>query len=417
MVVNDNNPKIWASLIAPNPNDVTYWVDLTADPHGNIIKFYDNNDEQWYNLTSPTSEYATYPYIGPNGNWFIENRDSGVRAQGEIPNATINGKLIANNPVLDKYDIGLGNVANLAPEDMPVPNAVYDLIDDKVDETRTINGHTLETDVTITKSDVGLGNVENLAPADMPISSATAIALAGKITSSRNIIAGDGLTGGGDLSADRIIGITSATDGITVNADNIQLATVDSLTSTSTTKPLSAAQGKALYDKNVEQDAELLLRPTMIDVEEAIAGPLLEVYTKDEADAKFVDKTKVVQTEGVSTTDVMSQKAVTDELTALETDLNLDEYTIAEALNLLYSKIIALEKLIADGVLGNVQVDSITTIGDIKYKGASIILLGTAAPSIAPDFEGQTFINTTSPGTVYTAKGVASVSDWKQTSN
>ena len=101
----------------------------------------------------------------------------------------------------------------------------------------------------------------------------------------------------------------------------------------------------------------------------------------------------------------------------LETDLNLDEYTIAEALNLLYSKIIALEKLIADGVLGNVQVDSITTIGDIKYKGASIILLGTSAPTVSPDFEGQTYINTTSPGTVYTAKGVASVSDWKQTSN
>ena len=105
------------------------------------------------------------------------------------------------------------------------------------------------------------------------------------------------------------------------------------------------------------------------------------------------------------------------DIVQVETDLNLDEYTIAEALNLLYSKIIALEKLISDGVLGNVQVDSLTTVGDIKYKGASIILLGTAAPSIAPDFVGQTFINTTSPGTVYTAKGVASVSDWKQTSN
>ena len=54
MVVNENNPKIWASLIAPNPDDVTYWVDLTADPHGNIIKFYDENDEKWYNLTSPS---------------------------------------------------------------------------------------------------------------------------------------------------------------------------------------------------------------------------------------------------------------------------------------------------------------------------------------------------------------------------
>ena len=168
MVVNDNNPKIWASLTAPNPNDVTYWVDLTADPYGNIIKFYDENDEQWYNLTSPTSDYAVYPYIGPNGNWFIENRDSGIRAQGDVPDATINGYKIADNPVLTKADIGLGNVANLAPEDYPVPDAVYGLIDGKVDETRTINGHTLDADVVITKSDIGLGNVENVAPADMP---------------------------------------------------------------------------------------------------------------------------------------------------------------------------------------------------------------------------------------------------------
>ena len=30
--------------------------------------------KQWLNLTSPTSDYAVYPYIGPNGNWFIENK-------------------------------------------------------------------------------------------------------------------------------------------------------------------------------------------------------------------------------------------------------------------------------------------------------------------------------------------------------
>ena len=143
MVVNDNNPKIWASLIAPNPDDVTYWVDLTADPHGNIIKFYDENDEKWYNLTSPTSDYAVYPYIGPNGNWFIENKDSGISASGEIPNATINGYLLSTNPVLNKYDIGLGNVANLAPEDYPIPDGVYDLVNGKVDDTRTINGYPL----------------------------------------------------------------------------------------------------------------------------------------------------------------------------------------------------------------------------------------------------------------------------------
>ena len=37
--------------------------------------------------------------------------------------------------------------------------------------------------VTITKADIGLGNVANLAPADMPVSAAVAAALAGKIDS------------------------------------------------------------------------------------------------------------------------------------------------------------------------------------------------------------------------------------------
>lgn len=60
------------------------------------------------------------------------------------------------------------------------------------------------------------------------------------------ITAGAGLTGGGNLSANRTINVVSANDGITVNTDNIQLNAVDNLTSTSTTKPLSANQGKVL---------------------------------------------------------------------------------------------------------------------------------------------------------------------------
>ena len=39
----------------------------------------------------------------------------------------------------------------------------------------------------------------------------------------------------------------------------------NNVVSTSTTQPLSAAQGKVLNDKNVEQDAALLERPIMID--------------------------------------------------------------------------------------------------------------------------------------------------------
>ena len=63
------------------------------------------------------------------------------------------------------------------------------------------------------------------------------------------ITAGAGLTGGGDLSSNKTINIASANDGITVNADDIQLNTVDNFTDTSTVKPLSAAKGKNLNDR------------------------------------------------------------------------------------------------------------------------------------------------------------------------
>lgn len=63
------------------------------------------------------------------------------------------------------------------------------------------------------------------------------------------INAGAGLTGGGTLEQDRTLDIVSANDGITVNADNIQLNTQDILNGTSTTKPLSAKQGAELNNR------------------------------------------------------------------------------------------------------------------------------------------------------------------------
>ena len=109
---------------------------------------------------------------------------------------------------------------------------------------------------------------------------------------------------------------------------------------------------------------------------------------------------------------VLNEKVV-----QVETDLNLDEYTIAEAFNLLYRKIVSLETIIANGIFKNIQVDNLTTVNSFNYSGAPLIVIGSTAPSSAPDFVGQTYVNTTAPGTVYSAKGITSVSDWKQTSN
>lgn len=81
--------------------------------------------------------------------------------------------------------------------------------------------------------------------------------VATKADKNTTIIAGDGLTGGGDLSENRTIKVESANDGITVNSDNIQLNTVDNLTTPSKTKPLSANQGKVL-DGKVKSVADLL---------------------------------------------------------------------------------------------------------------------------------------------------------------
>lgn len=37
------NPNFKASRFAPNPQEVAYWIDLTADPNGGVIKTYDGS--------------------------------------------------------------------------------------------------------------------------------------------------------------------------------------------------------------------------------------------------------------------------------------------------------------------------------------------------------------------------------------
>lgn len=72
------------------------------------------------------------------------------------------------------------------------------------------------------------------------------------------IIAGSGLTGGGNLEANRTISVATANDGIEINISSIRLNTVNDLSSSSTTRPLSAAQGKALEDKKVNRSGDTL---------------------------------------------------------------------------------------------------------------------------------------------------------------
>lgn len=63
----------------------------------------------------------------------------------------------------------------------------------------------------LTKSSVGLGNVDNTSDANKPISTAQQAALDAKAPTSRTISAGTGLTGGGDLTANRTLAVAYGT--------------------------------------------------------------------------------------------------------------------------------------------------------------------------------------------------------------
>ena len=40
-MIKQENPNFLASAYAPNPMEVTYWIDLSEDANGNVIKTYD----------------------------------------------------------------------------------------------------------------------------------------------------------------------------------------------------------------------------------------------------------------------------------------------------------------------------------------------------------------------------------------
>lgn len=108
MIKNNVYYELFASIQVPNHEEVGYWIDLGADPHGNIIKFFDKTINRWVKLTDASSEYATPPYIGNNGNWFIENRDTGIPAAGKNPYIGDNNNWFVFVPSENKYvDTGI----------------------------------------------------------------------------------------------------------------------------------------------------------------------------------------------------------------------------------------------------------------------------------------------------------------------
>lgn len=103
MIKNNVYYEFFASYMVPNSNEVGYWIDLGANSKGKVIKVYNPDIKSWVKLTDATSEDAIAPFIGSNGNWWIDNRDTGIPASGKSPIIGENGNWWIFDPALNEY--------------------------------------------------------------------------------------------------------------------------------------------------------------------------------------------------------------------------------------------------------------------------------------------------------------------------
>ena len=108
MIKNNVYYEWFASITVPNPDQVGYWVDLGADSKGRIIKVYNHDIEKWIVLFDVSKDDYVPPFIGSNGNWWVDNRDTGVKATAETPYIGKNDHWFTYDPINKVYvDTGI----------------------------------------------------------------------------------------------------------------------------------------------------------------------------------------------------------------------------------------------------------------------------------------------------------------------
>ena len=108
MIKNNVYYEWFASITVPNPDQVGYWVDLGADSKGRIIKVYNHDIEKWVVLFDVSKDDYVPPFIGSNGNWWVDNRDTGVKATAETPYIGDNDHWFTYDPINKVYvDTGI----------------------------------------------------------------------------------------------------------------------------------------------------------------------------------------------------------------------------------------------------------------------------------------------------------------------
>ncbi|WP_223120783.1 head fiber protein, partial [Salmonella sp. S127_66822] len=102
--------RITRSYIAPNPKEFEYWVDLSADPKGNVIKYYAGGSK-WLPLNDDT-----------------DNDQSARIAALELGKVDkVEGKELSSNDFTDAYKTKLDGIAAQANKYV-LPTATAEII-------------------------------------------------------------------------------------------------------------------------------------------------------------------------------------------------------------------------------------------------------------------------------------------------
>lgn len=99
MIKNNIYYEWYASVSVPNPELVGYWIDLGADSKGRIIKTYNHDLKRWVVLFDVSKDDYVPPFIGSNGNWWVDNRDTGVSATSKSPYIGDNDHWFVYDPI------------------------------------------------------------------------------------------------------------------------------------------------------------------------------------------------------------------------------------------------------------------------------------------------------------------------------
>jgi hypothetical protein len=189
--------EISPGAIPPVTSVNTKTGDVVLDKTDIGLSNVDNTSDADKPISDATQDALDLKYDASNPAGYITAADI-----PEVPVLSVNQQI--GDVYLDKYDIGLENVDNTSDANKPISDATQDALDLKYDASNpagyitaaevpaspVLSVNTKTGDVVLDKTDIGLGNVDNTSDADKPISDDTQDALDGKAdTNLDNLVA------------------------------------------------------------------------------------------------------------------------------------------------------------------------------------------------------------------------------------